>query len=52
MMPTIQDILNVNKIVRSATPIECKLMIRSIPINHLMFMDVHDAVHANGEGGA
>ena len=30
-----------------------KLKIRSIPINHLRFMEVHDAAHAtNVEGGA
>ena len=38
--------------IRSATSIECKLKIRSIPVNHLRFMRVHDAAHATVEGGA
>ena len=32
--------------------IDCKLKIRSSPGNHLGFMGVHDAAHANVEGGA
>ena len=32
--------------------IESKIKIRSIPVEHLRFMGVHDAAHANLEGGA
>ena len=49
---TIQDMLKWNKMIRSARSIECKLKIHSIPINHLRFMGVRDAAHANVEGGA
>ena len=46
---TIQDML---KLIKNDTMIDCKLKIRSSPGNHLGFMGVHDAAHANVEGGA
>ena len=49
---TIQDVLKLNNMIRSAESIECKLKIRSVPFNHLRFMGVHDAAHANVQGGA
>ena len=41
-----------NEMIRSAKLIECKLKICIITLNHLVFMGVHDAAHANVEGGA
>ena len=38
--------------IRTAKVIESKIKIRSIPVEHLRFMGVHDAAHANIEGGA
>ena len=38
--------------IRTAKVIESKIKIRSIPVEHLRFMVVHDAAHANFEGGA
>ena len=38
--------------IRTAKTIESKIKIRSIPLEHLHFMGVHDAAHANLEGGA
>ena len=38
--------------IRAAKVIESKIKIRSIPLEHLRFMGVHDAAHANLEGGA
>ena len=50
--PTVQDLLRLNKVIRTAKVIESKIKIRSIPVEHLCFMGVHDAAHANIEGGA
>ena len=50
--PTVQDLLKFNKVVRAAKVIESKIKIRSVPVEHLRFMGVHDAAHANVEGGA
>ena len=50
--PTVQDLLILNKVIRTAKVIESKIKIRSIPEEHLRFMGVHDAAHANLEGGA
>ena len=50
--PTVQDLLKLNKVIRTAKVIESKIKIRSIPVEHLRFMCVHDAAHANLEGGA
>ena len=50
--PTVQDLLRLNKVIRTAKVIESKIKIRSIPVEHLRFMGVHDAAHANIEGGA
>ena len=50
--PTVQDLLRLNKVIRTAKVIESKIKIRSIPVEHLRFMGVHDAAHANLEGGA
>ena len=50
--PTVQDLLKLNKVIRAAKVIESKIKIRSIPVEHLRFMSVHDAAHANLEGGA
>ena len=36
--------------IRNAKVIESKIKIRSIPVEHLRFMGVHDAAHANLEG--
>ena len=41
--------LKLNKTIRSANSVECKLKIRSIPIYHLRFVGVHVAAHANVE---
>ena len=40
------------KMIRSAKSTDCTFKIRSIPINHLWFMEVHDAARSNVEGGA
>ena len=50
--PTVQDLLKLNKVISAAKVIESKIKIRSIPVEHLRFMGVHDAAHANLEGGA
>ena len=50
--PTVQDLLKLNKVIRAAKVIESKIKIRSIPVEHLRFMGVHDAAHAHLEGGA
>ena len=50
--PTVQDLLKLNKVIRTAKVIESKIKIRSIPVEHLRFMGVHDAAHANLEGGS
>ena len=50
--PTVHDLLRLNKVIRTAKAIESKIKIRSIPVEHLRFMGVHDAAHANIEGGA
>ena len=50
--PTVQDLLKLNKVIRAAKVIESKIKIRSIQVEHLRFMGVHDAAHANLEGGA
>ena len=49
--PTVQDLLRLNKVIRAAKVIETKIKVRSIPIEHLRFMGVHDAAHANLEAG-
>ena len=38
--------------IRTAKVIESKIKIRSIPVEHLRFMGVHDAAHANLEGSS
>ena len=38
--------------IRTAKVIESKIKIRSIPVEHLRFMGVHDAAHASLEAGA
>ena len=38
--------------IRAAKVIESKIKIRSLPVEHLRFMGVHDAAHANLVGGA
>ena len=38
--------------IRTAKVLESKIKIRSIPVEHLRFMGVHDAADANLEGGA
>ena len=50
--PTVQDLLKLNKVIRAEKVIESKIKIRSIPVEHLRFMGIHDAAHANLEGGA
>ena len=45
--PTVQDLLRLNNVIRTAKEIESKIKIRSIPVEHLRFMGVHDAAHAN-----
>ena len=42
---TIQDLLRLNKVIRTAKVIESKIKIMSIPVEHLRFMGVHDAAH-------
>ena len=49
---TIQEMLKLNKMRRSAKSVECKLKIRSVPIIHTRLMEVHDGAHANVEGRA
>ena len=43
---TIQDMLKLSHFLRTAKSSECKLKIRSIPTNHLRFIEVHDAAYA------
>ena len=50
--PTVQDLLKLKKVIRAAKVIESKIKIRNVPLEHLRFMGVHDAAHANLEGGA
>ena len=50
--PTVQDLLRLNKVTRTAKVIETKIKVRSIPVEHLRFMGVHDAARANLEAGA
>ena len=50
--PKVQDLLKLNKVFRAAKVIECKIKIRSTPVEHIRFMGVNDAAHANLEGGA
>ena len=50
--PTVQDLLRLNKAIRTAMAVESKIKVRSIPVEHFRFMGVHDAAHANLEGGA
>ena len=50
--PTVHDLLRLNKVIRTAKAIDSKINIRSIPVEHLRFMGVHDAAQANLEGGA
>ena len=48
--PTVQDLLRLNKVIRTA-----RVRSRSeevFPVEHLRFMGVHDAAHANHEGCA
>ena len=47
--PTVQDLLRLNKVIRTAKWVETKIKVRSIPVEHLRFMGVHDAAHANLE---
>ena len=42
--PTVQSLLKLNKVIRAAKVIESKIKIRSIPVEHLRFMGVHDAL--------
>ena len=48
---TVQDLLRLNKVIRTAKVIESKIKIRSIPAELLRFMGVHDAAHKNLEAG-
>ena len=41
--PTVQDLLRLNKVIRTAKVIESKIKIRSIPVEHLRLMGLHDA---------
>ena len=50
--PTVQYLLKLNKVISGAKVIESKIKIRSIPVEQLRFMGIHDAAHANLEGGA
>ena len=50
--PTVQHLLKLNKVIRTAKVIESKIKIRNIPVEHLRFMGVRAAVRANFEGGA
>ena len=50
--PAVQDLLRLNKVIRTAAKvIESKIKVRSIPVEHLSFMGVHDAAHPNLEAG-
>ena len=49
--PTVQYLLRINKVIHAAKVIESKIKIRSIQVEHLRFMGVHNAAHANLEGG-
>ena len=44
--PTVPDLLRLNKVIRTAKVLETKIKIRSIPVEHIRFMGVHDAAHA------
>ena len=46
---TIQDMLKLSTMIQSAKSIACKLKIRSVLVDHLRFMGVHDAAHATVE---
>ena len=46
--PTVQDLLKL-KVIRAVKVIESKIKIRRFPVEHLRFMGVHDAAHANFE---
>ena len=50
--PIVQDLLRLNKVIRTAKVLESKIKVRSIPVEHLRFIGVHDAAHANLEAGA
>ena len=50
--PTVQDLLRLNKVIRTAKVIETKIRVRSNPVEHLRFIVIHDAAHANLEAGA
>ena len=50
--PTVQYLLKLNKVISGAKVIESKIKIRSISVEQLRFMGIHDAAHANLEGGA
>ena len=41
--PTVQDLLKLKKVIPAAEVIESEIKIRSIPVEHLRFMGVHDA---------
>ena len=47
---TLQDMLQLNKMIRSVKPIECKLKIRSVPTKQMRLWGVHDAANANVDG--
>ena len=49
--PTVQDLLRLNKVIRTAKVLETKIKVRSIPVENLRFMGVHDASHVNLEAG-
>ena len=49
---TIQDMLKLSTMIRSAKSIEFKLKIRSVLVHHLRFMGVHDAARGTVEGGS
>ena len=36
-----------DKVIRTAKVLETKIKVKSIPVEHLRFMGVHDASHAN-----
>ena len=50
--PTVQDLLQINKMIRTAKVIDTKIKVRSIPVEHLRFIGVHGAANANLEAGA
>ena len=50
--PTVQDLLRLDKVIHTAKVIESKIKIRSIPVERLRLMGVHDAAHGNLEAGA